>query len=1292
MNRWKLLPQRWRELGITAKFASAFGVLLALVVLVSLTSYAALTAVRRQTEAAIVTSMEIQRLVLEMDAGLQRARRLERDLFLRWPAVGFSQALETYSRKHDEEIAQVMALSASLQELITDSDVSDAMRESEVSLNFYLSAADRYAATFDEASELVTQLATGETGAQARLVQSSELLHEVLQRADDPALMLLDREMQSFEKDYLVTRQRPYMQSAFNVAGPLREAVSHSPGFDGDEGAQALAYLDDYLEVADEILLLDVEIGHKLNEFDLQAEAVDPISEELIALASAETQHARARIAATSQLATTLLVVAVLAAVALAGVIALALNNSITRNVVTLTKAAGELRDGNLEIRAQINSADELGQLADSFNAMATRIKTLVGTLEQKVEERTADLTKANVQLEQEIVERARAESERERLLVAERAQARRQAALFRLSAELAATLDEVEVCRRVVDGLHDTLGYDYVALFLVDESPAQGAEPKGGAPFFGERVLVASAGCWADVLPIRITPGQGLSEGPLLDGQLHYTPDVTQDPRYVPGLGGAEVDVPVSIGGEMLGVLIVESRQPHAFSQDDFEVLTAAVQQAGLAIGKARLLTAERQRADELDALRTTMADLTTELELSSLLQAIVERAAGLLNATGGELGLYDEASQEIRIVVSHNMGKNYVGSRLGPGEGAMGYVAETGAPLIIEDYPTWEGRTLKYADVHMHAALTAPLKVGSRLVGVIMIATADPDRHFDPAGLHLLNLFAQQAVIAIENARLYDQAQREIAERVRAEEALRQAKEAAEASNRAKSAFLANMSHELRTPLNAVIGFTRLVKRRSQDILPQKQIDNLDKVLLSADHLLELINAVLDLSKIEAGRIDIQPVTFDVVDLVHTCLATVGPMVESDQVHLVKEIEPGLSQLFTDQDKVRQILINMLSNAVKFTEAGTITITARRRDETLTLAVADTGIGIPEEALGRIFEAFQQLDGSTTRRYPGTGLGLSISRHLARLLGGDVTVESAVGVGSTFTFTLPIHYGGVPPAVTVPSHSEVPSAVTTTQPEDAPVVLAIDDDPNVVYLLQENLAEEGYRVVGATSGEEGLRQAQALKPFAIILDILMFPKDGWQVLHELKADVTTRDIPVVVLSIVDNKELGYRLGASDYLVKPFDRETILGALARIAPRRPDLRQARLLVVDDDPHVVDLVRQLLEDEAYQIRSAADGQAALEAISHQAPDIILLDLLMPRLDGLGVIERLRQSPQHRDIPIIVLTAKILADDEIAQLQKSVSKVIQKRGLERNTLLHELRRALQTYRQKSEPKG
>ncbi len=701
------------------------------------------------------------------------------------------------------------------------------------------------------------------------------------------------------------------------------------------------------------------------------------------------------------QLAWTIFLVGSISAGLLAAGVYL-LARQIARPILAITHTATQVAAGDLTQSAPVLTEDEVGVLARAFNRMTEQLRflyeglknkvaelnqaqrelqTYKEHLEEQVEERTAALTGANEQLQREITERKRAEAERERLLAAERTQARRQAALFRLSAELAATLEEAEVCRCVVDGLHDTLGYDHLALWLVEETT-------------GDRVLTASVGFPKSTF--RIPPGQGLSERPLLDGQLHYTPDVSQDPRYVPALDGAEVDVPIRIGGKVLAVLTAESKETHTFGQDDFEVLTAAAQQTGLAIERARLLGAERQRADELDALRTTMADITAELELSALLRAIVERAAGLLGVTGGELGLYDETRQEIQIVVSHHLDKDYVGTRLGLGEGVMGRVAETGESMIVEDYHTWEGRSRQYDDIQIAAVLGAPLKAGSRLVGVIGLSDISPDRQFSPADLHLLNLFADQAAIAIENARLYTSAQ--------------EAREAAEAANQAKSAFLANMSHELRTPLNAILGYTELILDRIYGDVPEKIQDILERLEKSGRHLLGLINDVLDLSKIEAGQLALSLNDYSMKEVVHTVSTAVEPLAAEKNLTLKVEVCPDITSARGDEKRIAQVLLNLVGNAIKFTDDGEVRVEVAASDGTFLVSVSDTGPGLSEADQQRIFEEFHQADSSSTRKKGGTGLGLSIAKRIIEMHGGRIWVESSLGKGSTFWFTLPV------------------------------------------------------------------------------------------------------------------------------------------------------------------------------------------------------------------------------------------------------------------------------------------
>jgi len=511
---------------------------------------------------------------------------------------------------------------------------------------------------------------------------------------------------------------------------------------------------------------------------------------------------------------------------------------------------------------------------------------------------------------------------------------------------------------------------------------------------------------------------------------------------------------------------------------------------------------------------------------------------------------------------------------------------------------------------------------------------------------------------------------------------------------ANRLKSQFLANMSHELRTPMNAIIGFTNLVLRRAGDVLPERQRDNLTKVKLSADHLLNLINDILDLSKIEAGRVDIQKKWFDMRELIAGCCATVSPLVK-EGVALTHEVAGDVREAYSDEARLRQVIINLLSNALKFTEKGEVKVLVTRqaslvaRSEALEIAVSDTGIGIPADALGYIFDEFRQVDGSSTRQYGGTGLGLSITKKLTELMGGTIGVESAVGKGSTFTVRIPVVYDerrGDPRGRPSVSDQESPSAVSRLtshgdeEEKGGRTIVVIDDDPNAAALLRQELAEEGYRVVGALNADDGVALARRIRPAAVTVDIIMPGKDGWETIAMLKGDPETRDIPIIVISASDNRELGYRLGVRDYLVKPIDREALLSVLGRL-----DSGQLKdILVVDDEPLVTTMICQMLEFSGFAARSASNGEEALAQIGRARPDAVLLDLMMPVMDGFEVIERLQADPTLRKVPVVVVTAKDLTKAEREFLQRRVSRVIQKGRMDPMALTQDLREMLKGY--------
>jgi CheY-like chemotaxis protein/anti-sigma regulatory factor (Ser/Thr protein kinase) len=477
--------------------------------------------------------------------------------------------------------------------------------------------------------------------------------------------------------------------------------------------------------------------------------------------------------------------------------------------------------------------------------------------------------------------------------------------------------------------------------------------------------------------------------------------------------------------------------------------------------------------------------------------------------------------------------------------------------------------------------------------------------------------------------------------------------------------------MSHELRTPLNAIIGYSEMLQEDAADLGAEQFTDDLKKINAAGKHLLELINAVLDLSKIEAGTMELYLESFDVANLVQDIVAVIQPLAAKNANRLDVTCPDALGTMRADLTKVRQALFNLLSNACKFTERGTVGLAVARQElagqDWIVFRVSDTGIGMTPEQLAKLFEAFSQADAATTRRFGGTGLGLALSRRLCRMMGGDVTVESEAGRGSTFTIRLPVH-------VAEPAEEEaaVPAAPVERPLTGVGTVLVIDDETAVRDLMQRFLTKEGFRVVTAPGGEEGLRRARELRPDAITLDVMMPGMDGWAVLSALKADPDVADIPVIMLTIVDDRNMGYALGAADYLTKPIDRERVVGVLKKYR------RDLPVLVVDDDAALRQLLRRMLEPEGFTVVEAENGRVALERLRDVAPSVILLDLMMPEMDGFEFVAEFRRHEAWRAIPIVVITARDLSREDHERLNGSVQKILQKGANGRDQLLAEVR--------------
>jgi adenylate cyclase len=504
--------------------------------------------------------------------------------------------------------------------------------------------------------------------------------------------------------------------------------------------------------------------------------------------------------------------------------------------------------------------------------------------------------------------------------------------------------------------------------------------------------------------------------------------------------------------------------------------------------------------------------------------------------------------------------------------------------------------------------------------------------------------------------------------------------ARDQAMAATRAKSQFLTNMSHELRTPLNAIIGITEMLKEEAEETGEEPLVEPLNRIHHAGTHLLALINEILDLAKIEAGKFELYPEEVELGALMADVSSTADSLAAKNGNRLNVEVSPGLGTIQADPMRLRQVVLNLLSNACRFTRNGTVVLRATRiagpSGDRVTMTVQDTGIGMTEEQIGKLFQEFTQADSSTTRKYGGTGLGLAISRRLCRLMGGDIDVQSVVGVGSTFTVTLPAD-GGQTGTPAIPSAPEPPSAHIWPLGEGRRA-LVIDDDEPARGIVRQILIREGFDVVTAESGRQGIQLARQIRPSLITLDVLMPDLDGWSTLQELKRDDDLSDIPVIMVTIVDEENRGYALGAAAYLTKPINREHLRKALTSCHPHHAS---PRVLVAEDDAHTRGWLSRILRENGWEVAEAENGRVALERLMMARPDLVLLDLMMPEMNGFEFIEAIRGREETRHLPVIVLTAADLDEEGHRRLNGSIERILRKRPGGREEVLATLREVI-----------
>jgi len=951
---------------------------------------------------------------------------------------------------------------------------------------------------------------------------------------------------------------------------------------------------------------------------------------------------------------------------ALGGLSKAVINNGITLYFRDLETEGERLASLNVEF-----SPDEPGTTARSWVGVPLRNSSnqIIGliSIQNMVQNAYSD---ADLSLLMFVAAQISLSIENKGLLQAEQNRRKIASTLMEVSQVVSSTLQSEEVLERILEQMQRVLDYDSASIMM----PAPGCED-------GSRMIIAAAhGLYRASKGTELHFNESnLGRRVYLSHQPLVVPDVRVHPGwYVPpnSIVAAQtrswVGVPMLIQNEVIGLITLDKFVPNYYTDDDVSTAFALARQAAIAVANARLhAEAEEafqtldQRARRLASIGRISTILSSSLDRDVVLETAARLLAELFACDHCGIVLIDDTDGRAYLVAEYPTSSN-VGTRvLVEGDATFEQLIRSNKTLAIYSGSDETRQTYQWPGAR--ATLLAPLIARDRVIGSISLDLTNRDHTFTDDEQETCLTIAGQVALAINNARLYEQAL---------------------AANRLKTEFLANISHELRTPLNAIIGYSELLLSQVYGELNQKQIDRLVRVNTGGKHLLELINDVLDLSKIEAGQMEISLAPMSVSEVIYDALADITPQAEAKGLKLILHLHPQLPTIQADAQRIRQTMTNLLDNAVKFTQSGTITVAvdlvmlhdglslAGKRPpdhlnvkdgEWLSISIKDTGIGISYEDQAIIFETFRQADGSSVRKYEGTGLGLAITRQLVKLHQGHIWVESEPGKGSAFTVLLPF----TPP----PQYKE--TIPEQTDPE-RPLILVVDDDPLALQLVQDFLSQDRYQVVGTTSPAQALELARKLHPAVVITDIMMPGISGWEVLRELKSDKETADIPVIILSIIEQQTVGFYLGAADYLVKPITRETLQGALdraARIEPKDP------ILIVDDNLHDRAFLAELLEYAGYKVVQVEGGQLALEWLAEQPASLILLDLMMPGMSGFDVLQQLSANPGTSHIPVIVVTNSPPTDEKVVELQNTVTPILQKSAVSGNSLVQQVQIAL-----------